>query len=326
MTTLELPPPQEELKNDSTQFKIEEIFQGNPEKNRVPIEEQPVNDADFQDVDFEEVHDNFQDGKKKVETEEEILEPNVEEVRKKELEDKGKEMRKKFVKMLNPKTIVGFIDMMLARVFPLFLTKTDKSHWRFDKEEKEFLVEALDLTIEEEGIEFWPAKYWLIGGFIFFLAMRFFENYMKFYTSKALEANKNTVNLEKMQQWKEQELKAIAAMEIEIEVLEQRKNIERKLHKLKTETAFLDEQEDKEITQLKERLEHDKKNEELRKQYPEDQFWWKDGELQYNQDGSPSKRRGTKSQTRRHPTLNRFISEEEFQELVDKGEAEPDEQ
>jgi len=84
-----------------------------------------------------------------------------------ERQEKIQEAKKEVVQsLLEPATIIAFTDMGLSRLGSM-VPNSQRSDWQLDPEEKEIFALILDATIEEEGIQFWPAKTWLFIAVIF---------------------------------------------------------------------------------------------------------------------------------------------------------------
>lgn len=318
----------QETKVNGSQFKAEDIFKGLPEEYIQEYDTPPVNKNDFEEATLiEEIKENYDE--KKAEKKDEVTDPiSQEDVRKEELSEKSKEIKKKFVSMINPKSVISFADFAFSRGGSFAMRKTDKKDWRLDPEEKEFLTEVLEVMIEEEGIEFWPAKVWLILALLFFYGMKTMDNYMKFYTQKSIDSRQPLLILEERKKQKESELAEIEAMEIELEILQKRSILEKRINQVREAMKRGESAEDIVENEKVKAIQKEAQIEELKKLYPEDEYFWKNGELQYNLDGSVAKKRGIKSGTKRHihPVTKQFLSDENYKKLVDSGEIPADDE
>lgn len=79
-----------------------------------------------------------------------------------EAQRKASEVKKEIVQsLMEPEFIIAFGDAILSRGGSMIPGAT-REDWKLDPEEKEIFAKILGLTVEEEGINFWPAKTWLI--------------------------------------------------------------------------------------------------------------------------------------------------------------------
>lgn len=94
-------------------------------------------------------------------TEAEEKEPLTE--RQQKIQDAKKEVVQS---LIEPATVIAFADMGLSRLGSM-APNSERSDWQLDKEEKEVFTAIFDAMVEEEGINFWPAKIWLLLAVIF---------------------------------------------------------------------------------------------------------------------------------------------------------------
>lgn len=91
--------------------------------------------------------------------------------RQKKIQDAKKEVVQS---LIEPVTIIAFADMGLSRLGSM-VPGSERSDWKLDAEEKDIIASILEATIEEDGIEFWPAHTWLIIAVIFIYGAKGFE-------------------------------------------------------------------------------------------------------------------------------------------------------
>lgn len=241
-----------------------------------------------------------------------------------ELSEKGKEMRKEFMQVMKPSTIIGFADMILSRGGSAAMVKTDRKDWRLDPEEKEWLALCLDCMIEEERIEFWPAKVWLILGVVVFYGLKGMDNYTKYYTAKGIEMHRPEIEIKTTSE-------SIAKEYAELEVLQDKAALEEKRAKVMSRIArAMKAQEEgvslEELNAVKENhrptfVQKAKKDIEKKfppERYPPDQYEYVEGILQFGKGGKPKKRRGRKKDNVpfRHPVTGFFCNEEEYNQAM----------
>lgn len=252
-----------------------------------------------------------------------------------ELNEKSKEFQAKLVRIIKPSRIIGFMDMIFSRVGPMIMRRSEKADWKLDADEKDFLAEALDAMVEEEGIMFWPAKVWLILAIIFFYGMKTYDVYADYYSRQGRQLQQPQ---ERLQQAKERHEAKLAELEIMRMELEEAKT-ETELH-----AELIEAQQAKKVglsikdyrKQIrKEQIQEERKTAEPAEpiseieleyppeDYPSDQYVYIDGELQFNKDGTPSKKRGVKPGSKaknpyRHPTTGHLMSKSSYFKLYEE--------
>jgi hypothetical protein len=306
--------PQKLLTGPEASADITSILKGVPEAEKNPDRKTPpINEDDFEPTEIIEETADESDGE---EEDEEIEAVEAEEVRNEELSEKSKEIKKRFVKMMKPSRIIGFGDMILSRAGSAIMIKTDKKDWRLDKDEKEFLSDCLDVMIEEEGIEFWPAKVWLMLAVVFFFGMKGLDNYSKYYSSTGLLMNSHKDEHENYVHSHDKRMLEIQQDMLEAEYFEQKAKLAKRIrdaqHAIEND---LDLPEKNGAiyttgqTKVKPGIDPD---------YPPDKYYYKNGVLQLNQDGTPSLKPGPKEGTKvyQHPITKKFISKDAYFKIM----------
>ena len=101
------------------------------------------------------------------------------------------------------------------------MVKTDKSDWRLDSEERQFLADILEVMMEEEKIEFWSAKVWLIIALAFFYAMKTMTNYERYYSDNRIGGTPQMF-IEQAKEKHAVDMAEIEVKKLELEVLRER--------------------------------------------------------------------------------------------------------
>jgi len=109
-----------------------------------------------------------------------VQEPEPETVEAEEVKDDEKDelddiKEQIFESLLEPDTLVELIDMIASRGGTL-MPGTKREDWALEDYEKDMIKRLLSTTVKEEGIEFWPAKYWLILAIIFIYGFKSIDN------------------------------------------------------------------------------------------------------------------------------------------------------
>lgn len=156
----------------------------NPKDFEVPIEVEEETE-EVEEIVVEEVETEPAETPEKKEKKEEETEKEEEKEKRKldpAAQEKVDKIREKVIKnFLKPESVVAFTSMFLSRSLSL-IPRTHRDDWKFDEEEKEILAELIEATIEEEGIEFWPVKVWLILSLIVIVSFKGFDVYGKYYS------------------------------------------------------------------------------------------------------------------------------------------------
>lgn len=319
------------LKDKAANYKASEIFAGVPEDGAEEIETAVIDQSDFDEkieIDgeevedasvVEEIRDNYEEAK---ETKAESVES--EDVRQDELSEKANDIKKKFVSMINPKTVVTFANMFLSRGGGLAMKKSKKKDWDLDEDEKQFLADVLEVMIEEEGIEFWPAKVWLILALIFFYGMKSWDNYEMYYQGNQING-KDPEERKRLTQIEFDHAEAdLFEMEKKAELAERHAKLQIRIDNA---NAFKNGSDHKTVKSNQETKTDLTKTEDGRvfpkELYPDNVYHYIDGELQLGLNGVPKKKPGKKkgdtSDVYIDPRTKRFVSKSNFEEMIKEG-------
>lgn len=269
-----------------------DIFEEVPDDEPEQDIESEVDKSDFEAAEFVDMSKADLDNTEEIEHEE-VTEESPKAARKShaELSEKSKQTKAAIVRMITPSRIVKFFDMFVSKGLPMVLKRSTRDDWRLDEEDIELLAEILDVMIEEEGIEFWPAKVWLILALLVIYAMKGAD----VYTTRYMTISEAEQLEEEFARFEEEEQIAIKKMELQkrrLEILRQRQAIEDEIDEITTQS-------DNETQQKAAAYEEQKRKAEelaeLKRKYPPSDYTWKGDELQYNLDGTPTKKRGRKS-------------------------------
>ena len=298
------------------------------------LEDENIKSPDLDKSDFEDLPEKDPDPEIDIdpETDPNVIEIEAEDVDPEEIaKRKGEDFRKKMVSLITPETIIMFADMALSRGGTLVLVKSRKEDWSLDEEEKAVFIEILAAMIEEEGIEFWPAKYWLIIAIVFIYGLKGWDVYGVYYTDDAIEQGKPQQSLEESKKEHSKKMARLEELELEIEYQEK----ETLLHARK---AHLKRARDLGITpdQLTNQIIEEKRVQDQGTykngtyypidKYPPDKYAYDEtGNLKFTNEGKPRKKSGKKSgnvddnphpymkgKVWIHPEKKNFIKKSEF--------------
>lgn len=209
---------------------IIDILAGTPvDELRSEVEPPPLDEEDFDPPSEPEEPDQEPEEPDQQDEQIEDHTESQEDVRQSELSEKSQEIKQRFVKMMKPSRIVGFGDMILSRCGSFLMKKTAKRDWQLDKDEKEFLADALDVMVEEEGIQFWPAKVWFVLAIIFFFGMKTLHNYDRYYSKKGKFLNSHREDHEKYMTDHQDRMRDLAKLETEAQYKEQLLKVKRRI-------------------------------------------------------------------------------------------------
>jgi len=88
--------------------------------------------------------------------------------------------------LLDPETAVALFDMVMSRLCTI-QNKSNKDDWKLDDDEIKIFEKLMVATMEEEGMEFWPAKYWIIVAIIMIYAFKGWDVWENYYSEEAQE-------------------------------------------------------------------------------------------------------------------------------------------
>lgn len=234
-----------------------------------------------------------------------------------EIKQRTAEVKKEIVRMITPERCVKFADMFLSRAGSFAMARSDRKDWQLDEEEIELLADILDAMMEEEGIEFWPAKVWLIIALVFIYAMKTVDVYDMHYSKAARLQKQPQLMLEEREKEHEAHTKRMEAMEMEIaemereaELLARKKEVDKKIKNIKEPRSLR--REKKPDIPLAEDHPFTKEN------YPPHIYHWKNGKLQFTKDNQPAKRPGRKGGRKlyHHPVTGDFVNKETYDQLM----------
>lgn len=182
--------------------RVTDLLGGKPQATEATVESPALDPNDFDEyIDFEEVpqesettpeRDNPKDGSpsepgagsdaneeaEEVETEE----TDEEDQEKKDQADKVKQ--EVMQSLLDPEAVIAIMDMVLSRAGTIG-NKSKKEDWKLDEDEKEVFIKLMPVMMEEENIQFWPAKYWILIAFLLIYGMKSYDVWDDYYSPEA---------------------------------------------------------------------------------------------------------------------------------------------
>jgi len=298
------------------------IFQGSPRDKEIKNDLPEVELSDFEEVKKEDFEFIEEPEEEKKEGPEEVQELEAEEVdpdekRKKEVGKKSTEMRKRVVQLIDAEIIISIVDMALSRGGTFALQKSNKNDWKLDQEEKEILSTILEALIEEEEIQFWSAKTWLIIAVVLIYALKSYDVYEVYYSDAGIEERTPEIRLEEARKEVKKEETELAILEMKAELIEKKARLKDKIRKAQNS---IDEDISLEEVSLRDKKRKDEKEKDLYspEDYPHEIYVWNNGKLQFNQDGTPRKKPGKKKnstdklKTKIHPQTKKFCKDVVF--------------
>jgi len=98
-----------------------------------------------------------------------------------------KNMKKEVAEsLLKPDLVVALFDMLMSRLGTI-ANKSKKDDWKLDDEDKEIFEKLLTATMSEEGMAFWPAKYWILVAIVMIYGFKGFDVWDQYYSDEAKE-------------------------------------------------------------------------------------------------------------------------------------------
>ncbi len=163
-----------------------------------------------------------------------IEEDNTEEAERKKLDKEGEDFRKDLLRLIKPSTIIKFVDKMIAKTGSMILIRSEQKDWKLDSEEMELLGDILDAMIEEENIELWDAKVWLILAVVVIYGMKGADIYTQYYSGEGALKHEPIMQLESIKAEQIQHTAKLDALLIEAEMLEKEAKIKARIYQAKT--------------------------------------------------------------------------------------------
>jgi len=117
--------------------------------------------------------------------------------------------------LLDPETVIALFDMIMSRLCTV-ANKSDKKDWKLDPDEIKIFEKLMKATMQEEGMAFWPAKYWIFVAILMIYGFKGFDVWENYYSDDALEdeANKKRLSDPKVKQKETQAKKEAVDKEV----------------------------------------------------------------------------------------------------------------
>lgn len=255
--------------------KITKILEDEPQSTDVEIESPDYNPDDFdkspgasfeqsetepgrepksnQDGSSESDLDNEEPGSTSDDKSEEEKKPETEPER--QVREIKSEVAKK---LLDPETAVAMADMLLSRAGTI-ANKSKKDDWKLDDDEKEIFEKLLSATMEEEGMEFWPAKYWILIAIVMIYGFKGIDVWDEYYSEDG-KIKHNPIKKKEQDNKADEEKRKKAKAELErlVELVE----MERKKKELLDELEIMTEPSGNDSEQQQKSFEEETKTEE----------------------------------------------------------------
>jgi len=176
--------------------RITSILEDEPQKTGVKIDSPDYNPSDFDKSPEEPIEQSEETPSREPDGSQDNEEPGAssgvseeegtkeEEKEETEQERQVNEIKSEVAKkLLDPETTIAMADMLLCRAGTIG-NRSKKEDWRLDDDEKEIFAKLMSATMEEEGMEFWPAKYWILIAVVMIYGFKGIDVWDQYYSAE----------------------------------------------------------------------------------------------------------------------------------------------